>query len=270
MFGRARYLLLAVCALVLTGALSGCGSGSGSPSNRSASKPTSQLRPAAAAVATLSGKQILASALDHDLDMTTRSAFYELAHYRVPSGLFQNPSNTRPCISVGEMMLKRASATGTHGRTSPRALPSICRQLGHAMVLEALSTMLRGDWIAGEAAEYGAAAAPEEVNAQVTQWEAQFPTHSLRDAYLQAHGMTLADERQVVTERILSSSIVGLLSQFAGKANVNRSIDAMFARWTAKTVCAPQYLVEACRNYRPSRGAPSAGELIKELTGEAS
>lgn len=119
---------------------------------------------------------------------------------------------------------------------------------------EALGELLDGLWIQGQAAEMRIFVSKRQVSAELAQIKKKnFKTKRQFQAYLKHAHLTLRDARYLVRLQLLSTKIQ---ERVAGSVWNEKNIPKVFKtfvaayqkRWRARTVCAPQYVIERCAN----------------------
>jgi SurA N-terminal domain len=118
----------------------------------------------------------------------------------------------------------------------------------------AIGELLDSVWIGGQAAEMGIGVRPREVRRQLAaiKQEAFKSGAEYRRFLRQAH-YTRRDVLERVETQILSAKIqervaAGIRSEAALQKAFAKFVAEYSARWRARTVCAPGYVIERCSN----------------------
>ena len=130
----------------------------------------------------------------------------------------------------------------------------------------ALEERLDSVWIQGQAAEMGISVTPRQVATELAQIKQQnFKNEAAYRKYLREAHFTQGDVNERVELQLLSTQIQEkILRSAKGKSQAGTRkafqefIDAYGERWRARTICAPDYLLDRCSN----GPEPSAQRLL--------
>jgi hypothetical protein len=124
----------------------------------------------------------------------------------------------------------------------------------------AMGELLDSDWIRGQAAEMGIGVRPREVARETEKLKrgafkngAQY-RRFLREAHLTRRDVRENVEILLLSERIQERVLAGAGSKAGARKAFAKFISEYEARWKARTVCAPEYVIYRCSN----APAPSA------------
>jgi hypothetical protein len=117
-----------------------------------------------------------------------------------------------------------------------------------------MGELLDDSWIRGQAAEMGIGVRPravareiEKLKRQVFKNGAQY-RRFLREAHYARRDVKERVEIQMLSERIQERILAGGGSEAAAQKAFARFISEYEVRWRARTVCAPEYVVDRCSN----------------------
>jgi hypothetical protein len=118
---------------------------------------------------------------------------------------------------------------------------------------DAIGELLDGVWIRGQATEMGIEATPREVSRQLASLRREaFSDKAEYRAFLREAHYTQRDVRERVEIQILSFGIMQRIGRGLGEAEQREAfrkfVAEYAARWKARTVCAPEFVIERCSN----------------------
>jgi hypothetical protein len=124
----------------------------------------------------------------------------------------------------------------------------------------AMGELLDDSWIRGQAAEMGIGVRPREVARELEKLKRQAFKNGaqyrrfLREAHYTRRDVKENVEIQMLSERIQERVAAGISSEAGVQKAFSKFVSEYEVRWRARTVCAPEYLVDRCSN----APAPSA------------
>jgi hypothetical protein len=128
----------------------------------------------------------------------------------------------------------------------------------------AMGELLDDSWIRGQAAEMGIGVRPREVARATEKLKrlafkngAQY-RRFLREAHYTRRDIEERVEIQLLSERIQQRVIAGVGSRAGAQKALSKFVSEYAVRWKARTVCAPEYVVDRCSN-APVSGAAATG-----------
>jgi hypothetical protein len=219
-------------------------------------------------VGTVGASTITRGEVDHWMGEVAGGEFYELARGRtMPLGLVSDPPNYGSCVKRVESILVVPS-----GRARPSGVELLakCRALHQTVKSQAMAFLVALHWTAGVLGEVGLHVSAAQAQRALKLLKAQqFPKPGAWTQYLTSHRRTVADELALLKLNLLGHKAEQVLHSKQGITRVT----AAEQRWTAKTTCAPGYVVKSCRQYTPqqseSTSTPSAVllEQVASITG---
>ena len=143
----------------------------------------------------------------------------------------------------------RAGLSGPAPRGSPKE---------EAIKSAALSRVLLGRWLEGEAARIGVTVSDSEVENRIQQViDQQFGGSQAKfDAFIKQQHLTLAEARDQVRQQALAESIQAEITPAGADAKSQQRFlesyqRAYIRRWRARTVCAEKLATDRCSNGPP-------------------
>ncbi len=121
-----------------------------------------------------------------------------------------------------------------------------------------IGELLDDSWIRGQAAEMGLGVRPREVARATAKIKREAFKNGaeyrrfLREAHYTRRDVKERVEVQLLAERIQERAIAGAGSRAGAQKAFAKFVSEYEVRWKARTVCAPEYVVDRCSN------APSA------------
>lgn len=222
-------------------------------------------------VARVGTSVITRTSLDHWAPIVFNRDFSEITRTAGPTGVISDPQHLATCVSALERF---EGVTGHLPANEAQRLADKCTALNKAVEAQALNLLITTKVTAGEAADAGIVVSTTEAEAAFKRVQAsQFPTEAQLRQHLAGTGATIDDELVLTGQELGSQKLkTALEAKFNGAQKDSKLASyatAAVARWTAKTTCAPGYVVEGCREYgkQPSmaRGVSSPSILIEEL-----
>lgn len=161
-------------------------------------------------------------------------------------------------VSEGSRAITTAALTHAIAQTAAeaglRTAPTPAHPKYKGIEKEALGQLLDGLWIQGQAAEMRIFVSKRQVSAELAQIKKDsFKTERQFRAFLKHAHLTLLDVRNRVRLQLLATKIQ---ERVAGTVWDEENIPKVFKtfvaayqkRWRARTICAPQYVIERCAN----------------------
>jgi len=154
-------------------------------------------------------------------------------------------------ITTADLSHAIAQAAAQAGMTSA---PSPGHPKYKGIEKEALGELLDGLWIQGQAAEMRIFVSKRQVTTELAQIKKEsFESKGEFQSFLKHAHLTLSDLHHRVRLQLLSTKIQ---ERVAGSVWNEKNIPKVFKtfvaayqkRWRARTVCAPQYVIERCTN----------------------
>jgi hypothetical protein len=251
---RAR--AIGVLLVTAVAALSGCGGAGGL---------------AAGTVADVGGAPITASDLNHWVGTITGGDFTILGGVHVPRDLVSETFSAGRCER--ELLALTTDPAKPANRPTVAWLGQKCQELRVAIRRQALQELIAANVGFGRGSEEGLSVTPAELKAELRRYEReQFKSSTEFAAYLAARDWSVADELLIIKKDVVSQRLNAKAAQrFSGPgkeaARVAHSKEEV-AKWVAKTVCRPGFVVEGCKGYTSKmRGAEgrSAAVLVEEI-----
>lgn len=134
-----------------------------------------------------------------------------------------------------------------------------------ALLEQQLRSLISYDWVIGAGAELGVGVSASSVAARYKfEVERQFSKPGSLQKYLRASRQTVADLKLLVrfelTSQRIEASVIGRLgphaSSQAQQQAFARFVTAWRAKWRARTDCRTGYVVQKCRQFKPSKRVP--------------
>jgi hypothetical protein len=155
--------------------------------------------------------------------------------------------------------LAASAARLEKGKKAPEKseLKARCEQQYKALESSVLNYLISADWVIGEGASLGIKLSDAEVKREfVKEKTAAFSQAAKFKAYLRDSGESVSDVLLSVKLRLLGQRIEQKLIDRKPAKQRRAAFNAFVARfrkkWKAKTDCRPGYVVEDCRQYKPS------------------
>ena len=247
---------LVVLAVLSTLGSGGCGSGGDAlPANDAARVGTTDITKAV---------------LNHWMASTVASDFLEMS-IKAPTGLVGDPPNYAQCGSAVVALTRDAARS----KSSPPAalVKRVCVQLESGIRRQAAEYLILTQILYERAAEAGVRVSAQEVREEFKAVrQEQFPTEAALHTYLVDHQLSLSDEMAILKKDVLSTRLhIALQKKFGASGGEQALISyshSSLLKWIAKTDCGPDYINEACRQYKNGavhRAPPSLGVMVEEL-----
>jgi hypothetical protein len=245
-----------IALLAATAAVVGCGG----------SKPSSDH----GYLARIGDKTVTRAEVNHWTATFVDGDYYSALHERAPKGLATNPVDYRACVSAA----KRArSPHAKKPSLSSSVLTTRCHELYEDTRREALSYLISVRWSEEQAAERGLTATSADVQERIAQNAKEYTGPESYAEYLVKKGWDRADLNVIVKRNILVGLNIKHLEALAGtgpsrQRNLIRVYTEEQRKWTGRTYCAPEAIVENCRQYKPPKSQPrSPVAIFEELNG---
>jgi len=251
-----RILACLALAALLTG-VAGCGGSSG---------------PAGGIVARVGPTAITRTELNQWMSTLAGGDYNEVARgHVVPAGLVSEPANYAACVA--SLQAAEAAHAG-HAPASNAAPPQTsaqllakCHLLYQVVRRQAIAYLIEAQWTISIAAEEGLTATNTEITNELNKYATrEYGSTEAFDQYLAHARRTLAEERLIVQLDILSNKLQQKVSNGGKQATTELTEAAQ--RWSAKTQCAPGYVVRHCAQYAsntPAPTTPSAAILMEQV-----
>ncbi len=178
-----------------------------------------------------------------------------------PKADVPQPPNYVACISY-----KKRYQPGNSGSTQAQ-LKTQCELEYQRLKLQALYTLITGDWVQGEATELNAKISGQELERRLASVKRQsFPGGMSFDEYLASTRLTEADFLLGLKLTLLTDKVQRTLEdQPAMQRLTFRQLGTAFEKfgreyvrkWTARTDCRAGYVVPICQQYKPTNTPPT-------------
>jgi hypothetical protein len=193
---------------------------------------------------------------------------------RAPLGLISEPADDKACVAAaGQIPL----VPGAKHRLSSVQLLLKCRQLHAAVKEQTLQILIPELWRSVEGRELGTSVSESEVSKLLRQVISELPSPDAFTRYLAERHWSIADERFTLKRELLVSNYGAKIRKQAaelggGLPTTAQLVQQSFRRWSARTDCKAGYTALQCkqRHGEPNTTAPSAAELLEELSGRSS
>jgi hypothetical protein len=132
------------------------------------------------------------------------------------------------------------------------ALRSVCSELFKTRSNEVLDLLIRADWYRDDAARLGVTPSAAKVEQTLnTDKRQRFPTQGSYQAFLRQTGQTEADLRfRLAVQLALTEVLAHKTGRQSARAKlVTNEVNRIYR---PQTLCAPQYVMSDCSNYRGS------------------
>jgi hypothetical protein len=219
-----------------------------------------------AVVARVDGTPITRETLSRWMSVIVAGDSIEHVGRRAPNRLVADPPDYRACESAIESLGPAKDARGEHMRNELQ-----CRRLYDGVKQQTLSFLIEGMWNARESSELGIEVSGREVGQRLAKTRAErYPTAAAFKAFLGSRGLTLSDERWMITmslqaERLEAHRRHVLSRKLRGEA-LQRALLEAYAesrkKWSARTRCTAGYFVPQCRGRQPTAGTASSSPAI--------
>jgi hypothetical protein len=236
-----------------------CGSGA------TARAPSDPAGLPADAVARVGAVTITRATLAHEMATIFGGDYFEITQRVEPGGLVAEPANPRACSAELRRLVVARIAPGGSLAISQRA--RLCAQLHEAIKRQALEALLADQWSIGVDGEQGVHVDDAQVKRALERIVArEFRTQAAFRAYLTEHRWSIVDEQLLVRMDLLAAA-VGRRIAAPGGGRVQAALVRAAASWTARTSCAPGYVVARCRQFRAGAqgSAPPPAALIERI-----
>jgi hypothetical protein len=173
-------------------------------------------------------------------------AYYSFSRaHTFPGGLLFDPSRDRTCA---ERLRALAAQVQHEARLSAAALIRLCGQLYRTMKVQAMRFLVGNQWLLSLARELGITITDSEVMQLNRRIGLElFRTKAALDQSLVARHMSVADMLVEAKQDLVAQKMLALARR-QGKSGTRRLVEAA-QRWTSRTTCEPEYIVEHCREY---------------------
>jgi len=171
-----------------------------------------------------------------------------------PKGVVPDPPAYADCIAY----LRRTDATQPSARAgaAPAELKRRCQQRYDQLKHHVLDILITSYWLDGEAAARGVTVNEREIRQAIRR---QFPTPTGLHRFLALTGEKASDETLIVRRDLLAVKLQALQQSEVTKSGLALAqerkafakLGAEFtSRWTARTDCRPEYVVQECRQFK--------------------
>jgi hypothetical protein len=246
-FSRCR--IAPAVALVAIIACAGCGGGASK-----SSKAVAQIRGAPA---------VTSAELEHWTLAMAGVDYYEASQQLEPRSLVSSPPDYPACVKEIQKTLPKGNGM------SEAQLSRKCRQLYRAVRDQALNFLILTHWDEAADASVGVRLTGGESRRGLAQLKSEsYPRPGQLDTYLAERRWSLADELLYFKQQLLQSKVQAHFGP-ARTAEMAKFVAKRVPEWTPRTSCAPGYVVERCKQYRPSSQSasqPSAAVLSEEIS----
>jgi hypothetical protein len=164
------------------------------------------------------------------------------------AAMVSHVSRTRGTITKRELHRALAQEAASAGR---EATPKPGEQGYEQLQARALAERLETAWILGQGAEMKIEVSAREVARKVAQLKRLFENGAEYRRFLRQSHLTRRDVNERVRVQLIATRIGRRIENSpAGQADQGKALDefvrAFQERWTARTVCAPSYVIEQC------------------------
>jgi hypothetical protein len=214
------------------------------PTSRSATTTTPTLRVPAGAVAIVADTPITLAQFNHWELIAAKGQAAQSSGQ--PAIAPSDPPRFDKCVAA-----ERKANPGFAHRPAP-TIRSICAQLFKTLSDEALDLLIKADWYRDYAARLGVSPSAAKVDQTLSaDKRQQFATQAQYLAFLRKTGQTEADLRLRVAVQLAVSGVLAHKtgSQDARAKSVTNEVNRIYR---PQTLCAPQYVMSDCSNYRAS------------------
>jgi hypothetical protein len=238
-------MLLGVAACGTTSAQSAASAASttqSTPRARSATTTTPTLTVPPGAVAIVAGTPITRAQFNHWERVAAKGQAAQSPGQ--PAIIPTDPPRFTNCVAA------ERKANPSFADRPVAALKSICSELFKTLSDQVLEFLIKADWIRAEAAREGVTPGAAKVDAALNTDKRQtFPTPGSYQAFLRKTGQTDADVRFRLAVQL---ALTALTRRQPGSENTRAAaIDKKLTRmFRPQTVCAAQYVMRDCSNYR--------------------
>jgi parvulin-like peptidyl-prolyl isomerase len=153
-------------------------------------------------------------------------------------------------------LVQSAAAAGREATPKPGAVGY------ERLKVEAIGERLNAVWIEGQAATMGIDVSARQVARELDRIKREnFESGAEYRRFLKESRLTRRDVDERVRLQLLATRIQERVMRRApgnGAGAFNRFVEAFRKRWTARTVCAPRFVMGHCSNAPPSVRRPSA------------
>lgn len=169
-----------------------------------------------------------------------------------------DPPGYSKCVAYLHAWAPWAKAGAGRPAATPGRLKAQCEYEYEKLKLKALVMLIGEAWVKGEAAELGMHTSEAQLAQRLALLKASFPSAAALQKFLMAKGVTLADLLQEMRESALVAAIQQKLEhegeqRHLSSAERQQALERFgrqfLAKWIAKTVCQPGYMVTLCRQY---------------------
>jgi hypothetical protein len=218
---------------------------------------------------------ITRATLKHWIPAIAYGDYVQIVGGRAPLGLVSEPANEKACVAAARQIPLPEGAK----RFSTSTLQLKCRQLHTAIKEQALTYLIPELWRALEGKELGSSVSDREVNKllkRVSTSEYSSPAAFAR--YLAEKHWSISDERFELKRTLLIGNYGAKIRKRAaelggGAQTIAQLVQQSLAKWSARTDCMPGYVAIQCKQQHGvvvDRGAPSAAQLLEQLSGKSS
>src|SRR4029077_16402098 len=218
-------------------------------------------------VARVGENSITRATLNHWMGIIVSGDYFEKVGRRAPKGLVSDPPNYAACVAAEEAIMPKP----VKGKSLPTAAQreSKCRQLYQVLKQQAMAFLISSQRLIKQGAEQGVKGTDEEVKQHFKLLKAEeYPSDAEFQKYLADRGWTLPVELFLLKRNLLSTKIEQKLCQGHEQALVD-FFKKSTKKWTASTSCNAAYVVEGCKQYKPTKTPPGASPavLLEEMAG---
>lgn len=197
-------------------------------------------------VAEVGGSPITKTEVSHWMSTLAGGDYFELSGgHTVPAALASEPPDYAACVTSLEAVVASSPRAGS----KPADLLLKCRQIYTALRIQALSYLVKIQWLESVYREEGVTVTEGEVQeffkkVRVGLYETEAELHQ----YLLSRRESLADLMTITKLEALEQKAGNKIK--AGGAQVAAQFSAAERKWTTKTTCRAGYVVEYCKQFK--------------------
>ncbi len=159
-----------------------------------------------------------------------------------------DPPNFTACIA-------RRRRTAPNSASPTAKLRADCQSVYTELEQAMLHTLIKAEWVRGEAANEGVQVSDAEVMTRFSQIkQKQFPKDATYQRFLATTHQSTADILFSLETQLLGTKLEQKASQGktrkAAQAALSSAVTSFEARWKARTSCAPAYVMKDCREFK--------------------
>lgn len=218
-------------------------------------------------VARVGATAITQTAVSHWMNALAGEDYYAVSRrLTVPAGIVADPPNYHRCVTSLEVASAHAPA-GAPKLTGIQLLNK-CQQLYQALKTQATEYLVTAQWSIDSDRELGITTTePEIQQAFNATRQANYPTQTELERYLTSRRLTLSDLLYEIRLSVLAQKALAKLE--TGGQQARTQYNEAWAKTTNKTTCTPGYIVQHCRQYKPSPtypNSPPPSVLMEQIT----